>query len=130
MKSRAACAAIAIATSAIAGCGGGDPRDRARETTTTAAQALMEVERTSGGEEGVSEPLARSRDWLDQTEHAIELWPTSGSLAYETIAPCLGRSLGELRSAIVSAGGSVPTSLEQAEALALAAAERRCGSRR
>jgi hypothetical protein len=73
--------------------------------------------------------LDRSRRWLDHSEQAVELWGSSGSLSYETSAPCLGSALGQLRDAMVSAGRPIPEDLEEAEAMVLDATDRPCSER-
>ena len=120
---------IAVALLALPACGPDARRVDAEATIQRANEALMEVEATSGGEASLEEPLARSREWLRQSEDGIDVWGSSGSLAYDTAAPCLGVSLGRLRDAMVAAGRDVPSSLEEAEAAALAATERPCAAR-
>lgn len=118
-----------LATPALPGCGPDARRVSAEATIQRANEALMEVEATSGGEASLEAPLSRSREWLRQSEEGIDVWGSSGSLAYDTAAPCLGVALGRLRDAMVAAGAIVPSSLEEAEAAALAATERPCAER-
>ncbi len=121
-------ASVAIAT--IIGCGPDARRARAEEAVRTASVALDEADATSGGEEvAISSALARSHRWLDQSQEAIEVWGSSGSLAYETSAACLASALGQLRDAIVTAGRPVPAQLEEAEALVQDAVARPCAER-
>ena len=118
-----------LVLSASSGCAGDANRARAEDAVRLAAVALDDAG-TSGGEDAAIEAaLGRSRRWLDQSEQAVELWGASGSLAYETSAPCLGSALGQLRDAFVRAGRPVPANLEEAEALALDAGERPCAER-
>lgn len=124
-----ALAAAALVLAALPACGPDAHRVDAEATVRRASEALMEVEATSGGEETIQEPLARSREWLAHSEDGIDVWGSSGSLAYDTAAPCLGVALGRLRDALVAAGRDVPSSLEEAEAAALAATERPCAQR-
>ena len=122
---------LAAIAAAIAGCGGGgvDRRARAQEAVRVAASALDEA-RSSGGEDAsITQALDRSQHWLEQTEQGVELWGSSGSLAYETAAPCLARSLSEVRAALTAAGREVPMSLEEAEALVLDEGVGRCATR-
>jgi hypothetical protein len=108
-----------LIAAAIAGCGPDARAVAAAETVRIARGALVDVEPTVGDEEA----FARSEEWLAHTEEAVE----SGSeLAFETTAPCLGSALGDLRDALVRRGHDVPTSLEEAEAAALAASDRAC----
>lgn len=140
MKGRAehSCALVAVCALVLASaaCGPDARRLAADDTVRLTRAALIEVGGSAGGEATVSgddattEPLARSRDWLEQAEQGIEVWGSSGSLAYDTAAPCLGRALGDLRDALVATGRDVPTVLEEAEASALAATDRRCAERR
>ena len=55
--------------------------------------------------------------------------PLLTSFAYETAAPCLARSLGEIRTALSGAGRDVPMALEEAEALILEEGTGRCAQR-
>ncbi|AKF10053.1 hypothetical protein [Sandaracinus amylolyticus] len=121
---------LVIVLLSLAACGPDARRVGADATVQSARAALMQVEGTSGGEEPLRAPLERSRVWLERSEEGIEVWGSSGSLAYETAAPCLGVALGELRDALVAQGRDVPTDLEEAEASALAASERPCATRR
>ncbi|UJR86522.1 hypothetical protein [Sandaracinus amylolyticus] len=122
--------ALVIVVLSLAGCGPDARRVDADATIQSARAALMQVEETSGGEEALRAPLERSREWLERSEEGVEVWGSSGSLAYETAATCLGVALGQLRDALVARGHDVPTDLEEAEAGALAASERPCATRR
>jgi hypothetical protein len=122
--------AAAIAT---AGCGPDVRRERAERSVRLASRALLLVERTSGGEEAgeeVAQARADGERWLARTEAAVDVWPGAGSMAYETMAPCLARSLGRLRERLARHRRPIPESLREAEALARTATDMRCATRR
>lgn len=122
---------VVALTAALASpaCGPDVRRERAERTVRLASRALLLVDRTSGGEES-GEEVARARAdgerWLARTEEAVDVWPGSGSMAYETMAPCLARALGRLRERLARHRRPIPESLRQAEALARTATEVRC----
>jgi hypothetical protein len=130
-------ALLLIALAPIAGCGDGR-FERAQHTVALSRRALLRVEETSGSEvlgEGEAragiEPARQSAEqWLEQADEALGVWGGSGSLAFETMVPCLARSLGRLRDRLARHERPVPESLRQAEALARTATERRCPTRR
>lgn len=122
--------ALALAAAAIAGCGADGRHARAQEAVMRAATALDDVRSSGGEDEAVAVALERSDEWLQQTEQGVELWGSSGSFAYETAAPCLARSLGELRDALMHAGRTVPASIDEAEALVLDEGTGECAQRR
>lgn len=116
---------------AAAGCGGSsiDRRALAEEAVRVAASALDET-RSSGGEDAsITRALDRSQHWLEQAEQGVEVWSSGGSFVYETAAPCLARSLSEVRAALVTAGREVPEVLEEAEALAFDERSGPCATR-
>lgn len=112
---------------ATIGCGPNALRVRAEDNVRTASEALLEV-RSSGGEDvpGLAPVLDESDLWLRRAEHAIDTWDGDRSFAYETVAPCLARSLRETREALQQAGRPVPESLGEAEAQASDAVDAAC----
>ncbi|MEM9069350.1 MAG: hypothetical protein AAGE52_12625 [Myxococcota bacterium] len=110
----------------VAAACGSSQQDQAQQTLQLTAQALVDVE-TSGGETPeISDALEDAHNWLSPVEAAVDIWADGGYAAYERVAPCLASALENLRDALVSADRSVPTSLEQAAAQALAASELGC----
>lgn len=126
--------AIALVAVLLVACGPDVRRARAEHTVELATRAITLVDETSGGEIASTPELTRAREdagrWLEQSEQAVDAWPGTGSLAFETMVPCLGRSLGVLRESLARNTRPIPESLRQAEALARTATERRCARRR
>jgi hypothetical protein len=135
MRSRSqSLASIALATALLSvvtglsaiGCGPSAQRVRADETVRVAGIAISEVQATRGADDVARAPLARAGHWLAESNQAIEVWGGSGSLAYETAAPCLAASLGAVREALSGAHLAIPPTLEEAEALAQDGSYGRC----
>ncbi len=124
--------ALLVLLVSVPACGPDARHARAEETVRLAARALTDVQATAGGESTaeLDRAVEDASSWLVQSEHGVELWPSAGSLAFETTTPCLARSLGEVRDALAAIGRDVPDTLEQAEALAHDWSERRCARRR
>ena len=112
---------VTLASSSLLalGCGPSARRLQAEETVRTASSALLEVH-SSGGESAanVAPALEEADLWLRRAEHAVDSWEGDRSFAYETVAPCLARSLSDTREALSQAGRPSPEGLEQAEAQA------------
>ncbi len=130
-------AALAVLAGGIVGCGPDARRDRAMLTVQLASRSVLIVEDTSGSEDldeeerAVIEPArADAAAWVEQSEQSIDVWTNSGSLAFATVAPCLGRSLGRLRERLARYERPIPESLRRAEALARSATDGRCTRRR
>jgi hypothetical protein len=86
------------------------PRQRGR---TTSRAALLDAE-----------------DWLAHSEEAVSEWGTGPrSLACKTMAPCLARSLRELRDALRAEDREVPADLDEAEAAAAGVTSHACPRR-
>ena len=124
---RALPVATALASFFALGCGPSAQRLRAEENVQTTSTAVLEV-RSSGGENaaGVGPALDETELWLRRAEHAIERWEGERSYAYETVAPCLARSLNDAREALTAAGLPVPESLDEAEAQAAGVVDATC----
>lgn len=121
---------VLLAHAALAiGCGPDARLTYAEESVRVSARALAEAE-TSGGESPtLRAPLAEVTELLAAVERALEVWRDhSGPLAYRTRAPCLRAALLALRTAMLAASLSVPTSLDEADAL-LAEVGGRCTRR-
>ena len=121
---------ILVATalaSLLLGCGPSALRVRAEENVRTTSMAVLEV-RSSGGENtpGLEPALEETELWLRRAEHAIEGWEGERSFAYETVAPCLARSLNDTREALTAAGLHIPVSLDEAEAQAASVVDATC----
>jgi hypothetical protein len=115
---------------ALAACGPSAERVAAEDTLRTASQALAEVGSSGGEAPGLAPAVEEASDWLAQGERAVDLWGNAPrSLAYETVAPCLARSLGDVREALTEAGRPVPPTLETAEASAAAVSDDACPRR-
>ena len=119
--------ATALASLLALGCGPSALRLRAEENVQTTSTAVLEV-RSSGGENapGVGPALDETELWLRRAEHAIERWEGERSYAYETVAPCLARSLNDTREALTAAGLPIPESLDEAEAQAAGVVDATC----
>lgn len=121
---------VVLALPCVIACGPNARQIRAEETVRLASHAITEVHASGGEAPPVAAALADAEQWLAHTEEAVDLWHAGAerSLAYETMAPCLARSLGEVREALTAAGRDVPASLESAEAAAAAVTEATCPS--
>ena len=126
--------ALVLFAPLIVACGPDARRERAEQTLELATRAVALVDETSGDEIASTPELTSAREdtgrWLAQSQEALDAWPGTGSLAFETMVPCLGRSLGGLRESLARSTRPIPESLRQAEALARTATERRCARRR
>lgn len=102
---------------------------QAEDIVRTTSRALAEVH--SGGESPeLEDPLHEADTWLAHSEEAVSDWGSGQrSYAWETMAPCLARSLRDLRDALTTAGREVPTDLEAAEAAAAAITDHQCPRR-
>lgn len=123
-------AAPLLLTIALAACGPSAERVAAEGTVRTASAALAEVT-TAGGEVPALQPaVEEASGWLAEAERAVDLWGNAPrSLPYETVAPCLARSLDDVRRALTDAGREVPASLESAQAEAAAVTDATCPRR-
>ena len=110
----------------LSACGPNVARLAAEDTARTAATAITEVESSGGEVPDLAPAVEEAELWLRRAERAIELWGSQRSLAYETVAPCLARSLDDMRAALVAAGRPVPASLESAQASAAAVTDAQC----
>jgi hypothetical protein len=119
---------VSVAASVLMiGCGPSALRVRAEENVRTTAEAITEV-RSSGGEAPaeLTSALDEADLWLRRAERAVDTWEGERSFAYETVAPCLARSLADARTALTQAGRPVPESLDEAEAQAASAVDATC----
>jgi hypothetical protein len=121
---------LAAASSAalIAGCGEDSRLRYADDTARLSAEALTEIESTSGGESPELAPLLeRAHVRLGEIERSIDHWRNhSGYLAYATHAPCLRNALLALREALVAHDLGVPQQLDSAEAMLADVASHEC----
>lgn len=121
-------AALLVLT--LAGCGGDARRARAVDALASTRVALMDLDvTTSGGEapHAVVDALDRATVRLEETEHALDLWGGStGPLAFQRMAACLGAAIDTLRAALSDAGMEVSMDLESAEAALGTTTDREC----
>lgn len=114
---------------------GPDPRLAPAEQTIRQARIAVRVVQTTGGENGsaatddLAPEIRRTRHWIRETQHAFELWPTYGSLSFETMVVCLADALRDLRQALAGRDRPVPPDLVQAEAIARSASDLECAER-
>ncbi len=100
------------------GCGPDARLTYAEESVRVSAVALAEAQSAGGENEALEAPLARVSVRLDETERSIEVWRDhGGALAYRTRAPCLRSALNALRDAMLAASVTVPSELDEADAL-------------
>lgn len=121
---------LAMAHLALSACGPSAQRLAAEETIRTASRGVAEVHASGGESPAVTDALGETDRWLADAEDAVSRWgDRTRSLAYETMAPCLARSLRDLRDALVADGRAVPADLESAEAAAAAIDDHPCPRR-
>lgn len=121
---------LALLLSLTSACGPSAERVAAEDTVRTASRALAEAH-TQGGESPELDAAIHDADtWLAHGEEAVNEWGSgTRSFAWETMAPCLARSLRDLREALIGAGHEVPADLDTAEAAASAITDHACPRR-
>ncbi len=129
-RARRAPLLVSLVALMASACGPSAQRVSAEDTVRTASRALAEAH-TGGGETAeIDAALADADEWLAHGEEAVNEWGTGPrSFAWETMAPCLARSLRELRDTLTAAGREVPADLETAEAGAAAVTDHTCPRR-
>ncbi len=126
---RHALVTAALVFTPLAACGPSAQRVAAEDTLRTASHALAEAH-TSGGDANVEHTLDEADRWLAHSEDAVSHWGSGPrSLAWETMAPCLARSLRDLRDALEAAGRPIPAELETAEVSASDVSDEACPRR-
>ncbi len=118
---------LAIALTGSIACGPSAQRLAAEDSVRTGSRAVAEVHSSGGESPAVQAALTEAEAWLAHSEEAVSEWGTGPrSLAWETMAPCLARSLGELRDALRAEGREIPADLDAAEAAAAGVTSHTC----
>ena len=123
-------ALLAVALATLSACGPSAQRVAAEDTVRTGSRAVTAVHASGGESPAVDAALTHAEEWLAHSEEAVSEWGTGArSLAWETMAPCLARSLRELRDALRAEGREVPADLDAAEAAAAGVTSHQCPRR-
>jgi hypothetical protein len=123
-------ALVVIAALSLLACGPRAQRLAAEDSVRTSSRAIAEVHASGGESPAVLAALLDAEDWLAHSEEAVSEWGTGPrSLACKTMAPCLARSLRELRDALRAEDREVPADLDEAEAAAAGVTSRACPRR-
>lgn len=126
-RAAAAHAARLSAALALIACGPSAERVAAEDTVRTGSRAVTAVHASGGESPAVGAALTHAEEWLAHSEEAVSEWGTGPrSLAWETMAPCLARSLRELRDALREEGREIPADLDAAEAAAAGVTSHTC----
>lgn len=120
-------ALVVIAALPLIACGPSAQRLAAEDSVRTSSRAIAEVHGSGGESPAVEAALSHAEEWLAHSEEAVSEWGTGDrSLAWETMAPCLARSLRELRDALRAEGREIPADLDAAEAAAAGVTSHTC----